>query len=321
MEKLLQTDYINDLQKIKDTIRINQNKAMVIVNNAMILTYYEIGTIINKRKSWGSKYIRRLAEDLKDLKGYSYDSLKRMAQFANNFSIKEIRERPVPQIPWRSIIEIMKKSSKHEEMLWYINQTYQNGWSRSMIINQFSLKAYERHLINPVVSGKIVSSNNVLINSLFKDTYVFDFIDKENIKTEKDLQNKMIENILKLLNEFGKGFSLVGKEYRLITPTNKEYKIDILLYHTKLHAYIVIEIKLHEFKPSDFGQLIFYVNAIDRLEREEGDNPTIGLLLCKEADSFVAETTLNNSNAYVGISKYKMIEELPVYLAERLNNK
>ena len=93
MDELLKKDYIKDLQKIKDAIRVNQNKAMVIVNNVMILTYYEIGTIINKRKSWGSKYIRRLA---KDLKGYSYDSLKRMAQFANNFSIKEIRERPVP---------------------------------------------------------------------------------------------------------------------------------------------------------------------------------------------------------------------------------
>ena len=90
MDELLKKDYIKDLQKIKDAIRVNQNKAMVIVNNVMILTYYEIGTIINKRKSWGSKYIRRLAEDLKDLKGYSYDSLKRMAQFANNFTIPAI---------------------------------------------------------------------------------------------------------------------------------------------------------------------------------------------------------------------------------------
>ena len=104
MDELLKKDYIKDLQKIKDAIRVNQNKAMVIVNNVMILTYYEIGSIINKRKSWGSKYIQRLAEDLKDLKGYSYDSLKRMAQFANNFTIKEIRERPVPQIPWRLFI-------------------------------------------------------------------------------------------------------------------------------------------------------------------------------------------------------------------------
>ena len=127
MEKLLQTDYINDLQKIKDTIRINQNKAMVIVNNVMILTYYEIGTIINKRKSWGSKYIQRLAEDLKDFKGYSYTSLKYMSHFANVFTFNEISQQLVGQIPWGSIIEIMKKSSSHEEMLWYINQAQQNG--------------------------------------------------------------------------------------------------------------------------------------------------------------------------------------------------
>ena len=155
MDELLKKDYIKDLQKIKDAIRVNQNKAMVIVNNVMILTYYEIGTIINKRKSWGSKYIRRLAEDLKDFPGFSFTNLKYMSRFANIFTFKEISQQLVGQIPWGSIIEIMKKSSKHEEMLWYINQTYQNGWSRSMIINQFALKAYERHLINSLVNHTI----------------------------------------------------------------------------------------------------------------------------------------------------------------------
>ena len=129
----------------------------------------------------------------------------------------------------------------------------------------------------------------------------------------------MINQILGLLEEFGKGLCLVGKEYKLSTPTNKEFKIDLLLYHTKIHAYIVIEVKLGEFKPADYGQLVFYVNAIDRLEKTNEDNPTIGLLLCKEADIFVAETTLRGRSAYIGISKYKYIEELPDYLIRRLN--
>ena len=290
---------------------------MVVVNSAMIITYYEIGTIINKRKIWGSKYIKNLANDLKEYgKGYSYDQLKRMAQFANEFSVQEIGAQPVPQIPWSSIIVIMQKSSSHEKMLWYINETYKNGWSRSMVLNQIAMASYERSLIEPTTSN--ITKSDDLSNELFKDTYVFDFLDKNNIKNEKDLKNQMIDNIIKFLQELGPGFTLAGKEYKLVTPTNKEFFIDLLMYHTKIHAYVVIEVKIGEFTPADLGQLIFYVNAIDDLERTERDDETIGLLLCKEADSYVAKTSLNKSQLHLGISKYKFIEELPEYLNRKL---
>ena len=315
--EVFEKDYFKDLQEIKEAIRTNQNKAMVIVNSAMIMTYYEIGTIINKRKTWGSKYIKNLANDLKEYgKGYSYDQLKRMAQFANEFSVQEIGAQPVPQIPWSSIIVIMQKSSSHEKMLWYINETYKNGWSRSMVLNQIALKAYDRSLIEPTTSN--ITKSDDLTNELFKDTYVFDFLDKNNIKNEKDLKNQMIDNIIKFLQELGPGFTLAGKEYKLVTPTNKEFYIDLLMYHTKIHAYVVIEVKIGEFTPADLGQLVFYVNAINKLEKTDVDSNTIGLLLCKDADKFVAETTLENSLLKLGISKYKFIEELPEYLSKKL---
>ena len=315
--EVIEKDYFHDLQEIKETIRTNQNKAMVVVNSAMIMTYYEIGTIINKRKTWGSKYIKNLANDLKEYgKGYSYDQLKRMAQFANEFSVQEIGAQPVPQIPWSSIIVIMQKSSSHEKMLWYINETYKNGWSRSMVLNQIAMASYERSLIEPTTSN--ITKSDDLTNELFKDTYVFDFLDKNNINNEKDLKNQMIDNIIKFLQELGPGFTLAGKEYKLVTPTNKEFYIDLLMYHTKIHAYVVIEVKIGEFTPADLGQLIFYVNAIDDLERTERDDETIGLLLCKEADSYVAKTSLNKAQLHLGISKYKFIEELPEYLNRKL---
>ena len=315
--EVIDKDYFHDLQEIKETIRTNQNKAMVVVNSAMIMTYYEIGTIINKRKTWGSRYIKNLANDLKEYgKGYSYDQLKRMAQFANEFTVQEIGAQPVPQIPWSTIIVIMQKSSSHEEMLWYINETYKNGWSRSMVLNQIALKAYDRSLIEPTTSN--ITKSDDLSNKLFKDTYVFDFLDKNNIKNENDLKEQMIDNIIKFLQELGPGFSLVGKEYKLVTPTNEEFYIDILLYHTKIHCYIVIEVKIGKFHPAALGQLIFYVNAIDDLERTEKDDKTIGLLLCKEADSYVAKTSLNKAQLHLGISKYKFIEELPEYLNRKL---
>ena len=315
--ELIDKDYFKDLQEIKEAIRTNQNKAIVVVNSAMIMTYYEIGTIINKRKTWGSKYIKNLANDLKEYgKGYSYDQLKRMAQFANEFSVQEIGAQPVPQIPWSSIIVIMQKSSSHEKMLWYINETYKNGWSRSMVLNQIAMASYERSLIEPTTSN--ITKSDDLTNELFKDTYVFDFLDKNNIKNEKDLKNQMIDNIIKFLQELGPGFTLAGKEYKLVTPTNKEFYIDLLMYHTKIHAYVVIEVKIGEFTPADLGQLVFYVNAINKLEKTDVDSNTIGLLLCKDADKFVAETTLENSLLKLGISKYKFIEELPEYLNRKL---
>ena len=318
--EVFEKDYFKDLQEIKEAIRTNQNKAMVIVNSAMIMTYYEIGTIINKRKTWGSKYIKNLANDLKEYgKGYSTQNLKYMMKFAKLFSIDEFSQQLADKlIPWYTLVEILYKSSSHEEMVWYINETHKNGWSRSMVLNQIAMASYERSLIEPTTSN--ITKSDDLSNELFKDTYVFDFLDKNNIKNEKDLKDQMIDNIIKFLQELGPGFCLVGKEYKLVTPTDEEFYIDILLYRTKIHCYVVIEVKIGKFHPADLGQLIFYVNAINKLEKTEGDSNTIGLLLCKDADKFVAETTLENSLLKLGISKYKFIEELPEYLNRKLKS-
>ena len=139
-KEMLEKDYFNDLNKIKETIRQNQNKAMVYVNSQMIMTYYEIGTIINQRKTWGSKYIENLAKDLKEYgKGFSRANLFEMMKFASNFTYDEIIHQPGGQIPWRTIIEVMSKSKTHDEMIWYINATYKNGWSRAMVMNQIEM--------------------------------------------------------------------------------------------------------------------------------------------------------------------------------------
>ena len=240
-----------------------------------------------------------------------------MSQFAKEITNCEISQQPVGQISWSTLVTvIMAKSKSHAEMLWYINATYQNGWSRSMVLNQIEMKAYERSLIKPSTTD--ITKQDESINEIFKDTYVFDFLDKEKIKNEKDLKKQLIDNVIKFLQELGPGFSLVGKEYKLTTPTNKEFYIDLLMYHVKIHAYVVIEVKTKEFEPSDLGQLMFYVNAIDDLERSDIDNETIGILLCKEADSYVAKTSLNKNQLKVAISKYKILNDLPNYLERRM---
>ena len=316
-ENTIEKSYLLDLQTIKETIRENRYKSLVVVNSAMIMTYHKIGTIINERKEWGNKFIKRLSEDLKEYgRGYSYDQLKRMSRFATLFSEDEIRARPVPQIPWRSMIEIMNKSSSKEEMFWYINQTYQNKWSKEKITEQFKTKAYERQLIEPQVTEMVEKDIN--LKQVFKDTLSFDFLGKLEIKDERDLKDKLLDKIILFLQELGPGFSLVGREYKLVTPTGKNYYLDLLMYHTKIHAYVVIEAKIGEFHPSDIGQLHFYINAINDLEKTEIDNQTIGILLCKTADSYAVKTTLEGITTPIGISKYKLLEDLPEYLLERM---
>ena len=317
MNEIINKDYLNDLSKIKETIKENQNKAMIVVNSAMIMTYYEIGTIINQRKTWGSKYIERLSNDLKEYgKGYSTQNLKFMVQLYNKFKDDLIGLQVASQIPWFTLVRIIGKSKSHEEMLWYINETHKRGWSRSMVLNQFALKAYESSLIEPI-STDIIKSDD-LTNELYKDTYVLDFIDKNKINNEKDLTKSLVDNIIKFLQELGPGFALVGKEYKLTTPTNKDFYIDLLMYNVIVHAYVVIEIKIDEFDPSYLGQLMFYVNAVDDLLKADIDNRTLGILLCKDSDNYVAKTSLNKANLKLWIAKYKFINELPTYLEKRL---
>ena len=200
--EIIEKEYLNELQRIKDTIRQNQNKAIVVVNSAMIMTYYEIGTIINERKVWGNKYIERLSNDLKEYgSGYSKSNLKYMSQFASAFSYGEISQRGVGQISWRTTITIMSKCKTHEEMMFYVELARKNSWGKDMICNQIAMKAYERSLIEPTTTAVVYASNDELVNELFKDTYVFDFLDREKIKNDKDLKKQMIDNIIKEIDK------------------------------------------------------------------------------------------------------------------------
>lgn len=315
--EIIEKEYLLELQRIKDTIKNNQNKAMVIVNTAVIINNFEIGTIINEKKVWGNKYIEKLSNDLKEHgRGYSQTNLKRMSLFASNFNKEEISPQVVGQIPWGTLCEIISKSKTHNEMLWYIEKTHKNRWSRSILLNQFKLRAYQRNLIEPTSSNKIISNNIELTNELFKDTYVFDFIDVNKIKNERELQKTLIQNISKFILELGNGFGFVSEKYKLKVD-DEYYEIDLLFYHIPTHSYVVIELKTTKFKPEYIGQLLFYTNYIDTYLKSIDDSNTIGIVLCPEANGFICKTTLMNTKN-IAISKYKFMEELPGYLEKRL---
>lgn len=150
-----------------------------------------------------------------------------------------------------------------------------------------------------------------------KDPYLFDFISLKKHSNEVQIENAMINKIKDVLIELGNGFAFVGNQYK-ITVSDTDYFIDLLFYHLELRCYIVVELKARKFKPTDAGQINFYLSTVDDTLRKEGDNPTIGILLCKEKDKLTAEYALRNVNNPIGVSKYKLLEDIPEYLQKQL---
>ena len=314
---LIEKEYLNDLKQIKETIRTNQNKAMVVVNSAMISTYYEIGTIINQRKQWGNKYIERLSNDLKEYgSGFSRTNLFYMRKIASIFTKDEIVQRAVGQIPWRSLICIINKCKKYDEIIWYVEQTYRNSWTKTIIENKIKMKAYELRLIEKY-DNSLLSNENVIMDEIFNSKIVIDFIDRNKINTEKDLEEKLIHNITKFILELGKGFAYIGNQYRL-EISNREYYPDLLFYNYIIHSFVIVDLKLTEFKPEYLGKMMFYINIVNETLKGKNDNPTVGIILCKEADTIIMKYSFGDIKTPVKIAEYKFIEELPKYLEKRL---
>ena len=305
-------EYLEELNIIDKRIEETYKQVYAYSNPKLIMLYYDIGVYINKHKTWGSEYVKRLSKDLKHRKGMSYDSLKRMSQFANEFTLEEIREQVVPQIPWGTLIEIMKKSKEHNEIMWYIQKTYENSWSRSSLIKQIKAKAYERGKIEPIVSKGIENYDNPLIKELIKDTYSLN-ISSNDFNNEKELKDKIIEDIIEFLKELGKGFALVGKEYKLKTKS-KTYYLDLLFYNYLLHAFFVIEVKIGEYKVEYLGQLKNYVMIVDSTLKDEISKSTIGILLCRDADELIVRTTISDELTPIVLSKYILLDDMKRFL-------
>ena len=316
-EKIIKNEYFNDLKKIKETIKSNQNKAMIVVNTSMIMNYYEIGMIINQRKSWGNKYLERLSIDLKEHgSGYSRSNLFYMQKIASLFTKDEIVQRCVGLIPWRSLITIITKCKEHDKIIWYVNETYNNKWTKTLLENKIKMKSYELRLIEHH-DNSIISNDNPLLDEIFNSKLAIGFIDKNKITTEKALEKELINNITKFILELGKGFAFVGNQYKLEIP-NHEYYPDLLFYNYILHSFVIIDLKLTSFKPEYLGKMIFYVNIANDTLKGENDNPTIGLILCKEAENIVMKYSFGSIITPIKVAEYKFIEELPEYLEKRL---
>lgn len=316
--------YLSVIESIKTEISKAQYNAVLQVNKELTLLYYHIGRIINEHKAWGNKFIDNLARDIKiaypNSTGYSVRNLKYMAKFAAEYPDEEFVQRAVAQIPWGHNIVLLDKFSDFAVRKWYIEKTQENGWSRNVLVHQIESGLYERQAISQKISNfesLLPAPQSELAVQTMKDPYVFDFIPFKEEMVERDIENALVKDVTALLLELGTGFAFLGNQYHL-NVGGDDFYIDLLFYNLNLRCYVVIELKTGDFKPEYAGQLNFYLSAVDAQLKKDTDNPTIGLLLCKNKNNLVAEYSLKDMSKPMGISEYKISSVLPEELSQQL---
>lgn len=317
--------YKNLLTDIKQRILSAQLKAALSVNAEMIFLYWQIGDSIaqkQKEQGWSSGVIPQLAKDLKiefpNSKGYSERNLGRMLAFYREYPNESILPQAVAKLPWGHNILLIEKIKDQKIRLWYAEKCIENNWSRDVLDLQIKSNLIQRQgkSINNFEST-LPKPLSDLANQTLKDPYIFDFLTLDQDFREKDVEKQLTHHITKFLLELGKGFSFLGNQYHL-EVANQDYYLDLLFYHIKLKCYIVIELKNTKFKPEYTGKLNFYLSAVDSLIKEESENPTIGILLCKDKNNIEAEFALRDINKPIGISEIQFVEKLPDNLKSAL---
>lgn len=316
------------LTELKQRVLQSQLKAAVKVNSELLELYWQLGADIVERQktaTWGDKLLAQLSKDLMatfpDMKGFSVRNLKYIRQWQQFYAGNAIGQQLVAQlvqIPWGHNIQIIAKCQSMEEAVYYVQSTLEHGWSRNVLVHQIDSGLWQREgaaLHN--FKRTLPTTQSDLAMQTLKDPYIFDFLNLSKQHSERELEQGLIDHITQFLLELGAGFAYMGRQYP-IKVGERDFYIDLLFYHARLHCYVVIELKLGEFEPEHAGKLNFYIKAIDEQLCKQGDAPTIGILLCKTKDKVVAEYALSDINKPMGISEYKLTQSLPEALQSSL---
>lgn len=343
-------EYVEWLSDVKVRFRQSQIKASVRVNTSLLELYWSIGRdliALRAEERWGSGVVRQFALDMRqafpDEKGFSHTNVKYMKQWysfyyessikshqlGGQLSLKEKSHQlggqlEMPKVfgivPWKHHIYIVSKSNSLEEALFYINKVAREGWSRAFLEHQIDSNLFE-------TQGSAITNFNITLpvsqcevaKELLKNEYDLSFITVEEVKKEKDLENALANNITRFLLELGSGFSYVGRQMELQMPGGQTFFPDLVFYHIPQHRYVVVELKAVKFIPEFAGKLNFYVTAADKLLRGKGDNPTIGLLICKSTDKTIVEWSLQDIQKPLGVATYQLQEVVERTIAELEN--
>jgi len=319
-------EYFQLLQEIKTRVKSAQIKAAISVNKELIGLYWDVGRLITERQAkgrWGDSIVDLLAGDLRrefpEMKGFSRANIFNIRQWYLYYSTMDEKvQQLVRQLPWGHNMVIVNKIKDPSEAIFYLTETIRNNWSRNVLIHQIESELYQR-------KGKVLhnfeatlpSPQSDLARQTLKDPYVFDFLSLGEEAQEREIEKELTKHITKFLLELGAGFSFLGNQYPL-EISEKDYYIDLLFYHIKLRCFVIIELKAGEFKPEYAGKLNFYLSAVDKTLKQEGDKPSIGIILCKTRDKVIAEYALKDMSKPMGVSEYKIVRAIPEKLKTSL---
>lgn len=319
------TDYKKILQEIKQRVYKAQYDALKAVNKELIALYWDIGKMIVKqqeRHGWGKSVVENLARDLQNefpgIHGFSAQNLWRMKQFHQTYVNNEKLSPLVREIGWTHNLIILMNCKDVLEKEFYIRMTRKFGWTKNVLIHHVEGKSYEKTLLNQTNFDKTVPMEiRNQAKLAVKDEYTFDFLELGEDHTERQFEKAIITRMDQFLREIGGAISFVGSQYRLEVG-DKEYFVDILLYHRHLRCLIALELKTGEFLPEHVGKMQFYLTALERHVKVKGENPPIGIIVCKSKDKMIVEYALHETNKPIGVSTYRITTKLPKNLENEL---
>ncbi len=321
----LPTDYAGLLALVKERVRSAQYAALKAVNTELVGLYWDIGRMIVERQDaegWGKAVVENLAADLRaefpGVGGFSASNLWRMKGFFEAYQGVEKLAPLVREIGWSHNIVIMERCSDPLEREFYIRMTSRFGWSKNVLVHQIENQSYEKSLLGQTNFDQALTPElRAQAKLAVKDEYTFDFLELGEEHSERELERALIARIEDFLRAMGGMFAFMGSQYRLEVD-GREFFIDLLLFHRRLRCLVAIELKVGEFLPEFVGKMQFYLAALDRQVRQEDENPTIGIILCKEKSRTIVEYALHDARKPIGVATYEITKTLPKALKGQL---
>lgn len=321
----LPDDYAALLAEVKERVRSAQLAALKAVNKELVTLCWDIGRLIVNRQAdadHGTAIAEQLAADLRrelpGVSGYSRRNIFYMREFYLAYHDLPKVQPLVAQIGWSHNLAILQRCKDPQEREFYIRMTRKFGWSKNVLIHQIENQSYEKTLLGQTNFDKALTPKHRAQAKLaVKDEYTFDFLELSEEHSERQLERALVSRIEGFLRSMGGMFAFVGSQFRLEVD-GKEFFIDLLLFHRRLRCMVAVELKVGEFQPEFVGKMQFYLTALDRQVREKGENPSIGIILCKEKSRTIVEYALHQAKKPIGVAAYRIVKRLPKELKGQL---
>lgn len=305
------TTKTSDFAEISRLIESARQRAYQAINTALIELYWQVGAYLSakiKAAEWGEGVVDQLAQHLAStqpgLKGFTRRNLFRMRQFYEAYQAQEKVATLLRELPWTHNLIILSRSQRPEEREFYLKMAAQEKWSKRELERQYDTALFERVVLSPAKVSPLVTQIHPDAASVFKDSYLVEFLDLPAAHLESDLQRGLLVQLRQFLLELGRDFCFVGSEYPLQVG-GQDFALDLLFFHRGLNCLVAIELKTTRFSPEHLGQLNFYLEALDRDHKKPHENPAIGLLLCASKDDEVVEYALSRSLSPALVAQYQ----------------